>query len=250
MDVRDKTVIVTGGATGIGLATVRKFCAAGAIVALNHLPGDDRGSAAVETLLAAGHRVVAAPGNVGVAGEAEDMIATAIKDLGSLDFLVNNAGTPGTSEPIEFKDLDRLDEDFWETILTTNLKGPFRCARAAAAALRDRKGAIVNTASVAGVGLRGSSIAYAASKAGLVNMTTNLARALAPDVRVNAVAPGLVDSPWIQGWPEARRQATLARSLVGRICQPDDIADAIFFLCTGTRMINGQTIVIDGGLAL
>src|SRR5262249_59149628 len=118
-----------------------------------------------------------------------------IEKLGRLDSLINSAGTPATTEPIEFTDLDAMTEDFWQTILMTNLIGPFRCAHAAASALKASRGAIVNTTSVAGLGVRGSSVAYGASKAGLVNLTKNLARALAPEVRVNAVAPGLVHSP-------------------------------------------------------
>lgn len=247
MNLEGKTVIVTGAASGIGFATAAAFCAAGARVGLNYLPGDERGPAAVERLTMLGGRVVAAPGNVGVAGEAEATIREAIKALGGLDYLVNNAGTAGSPEPIPFGDLDAMTDEFWNDIMTTNLVGPFRCTREAAPVLREQKGAVVNTASVAGLGIRGSSIAYASSKAALINLTSALARALAPDVRVNAVAPGLVDSPWIQSWSEARRETTLKGSLLERISRPEDIADVVLFLCAGTRMVNAQTIVIDGG---
>jgi 3-oxoacyl-[acyl-carrier protein] reductase len=175
------------------------------------------------------------------------MVVRAIEALGDLDFLINNAGTAATVEPIAFSDLDAVTEAFWGEILTTNLVGPFRCTKAAAGALRSRKGAVVNTASVAGLGLRASSIAYAASKAGLINLTKGLARALAPDVRVNAVAPGIVDSPWIEKWPEARRESSRMNSLIQKISTPQDIADVILFLCVGTRIINSETIVVNGG---
>ena len=248
MNLEDKAVIVTGAASGIGLATAKAFSAAGARVALNFLPEDARGMEAVERLRQGGAFVVPAPGNVGHAGEAEATVSKAIEALNGLDYLVNNAGTSGTSEPIPFEDFEPITEEFWQTLLSTNLIGPFRCAKAAAKALRERKGAIVNTASVAGLGLRGSSIAYAASKAGLINLTKNLARALAPDVRVNAVAPGLVNSPWIAAWPESRREATRSTALLAKICEPEDVADVILFLCAGTRMVNAETIVVDGGL--
>ena len=139
------------------------------------------------------------------------MVASAIDALGRLDFLVNNAGTPATPTPIPFSDLDALTEEFWSTILTTNLIGPFRCAHAAVPALKAARGAICNTASIAGVMGSGSSIPYATSKAGLINLTRSLARTLAPEIRVNAVAPGFVDSPWNKDWPVDRKQ-TLDRA--------------------------------------
>ena len=176
------------------------------------------------------------------------MVARGIDALGGLDVLINNAGTPATTTPIAFTDLDAMTEDFWQTILSTNLIGPYRCAHAAAAALRQRKGAIVNTASVAGLGQRGSSIAYSASKAGLVNLTRSLARALAPDVRVNAVAPGLVETPWTENWPAERKAESVARTLLARMAKPEDIAQAMLFLAAGAAYVTGQTLVVDGGM--
>jgi 3-oxoacyl-[acyl-carrier protein] reductase len=175
------------------------------------------------------------------------MVQTALDRLGRLDGLINNAGTTLTTGPIPFGDLDAMSEEFWSGMLSTNLIGPFRCARAAAPALREAKGAIVNTASVAGLGLRGSSIAYAASKAGLINLTRSLARALAPEVRVNAIAPGLVDTPLTRTWPNERKQATLDRTLLARLATPADIAEAMLFLVAGASYMTGQTIVLDGG---
>src|SRR5580765_919402 len=195
-DLTGKTALVTGGASGIGLATVEAFAKSGATVALNHLADDPRGVQQVERLKGLGHKVVAAPGNVSQPGEAEAMVTRAIDTLGRLDFLVNNAGTPATPAPIPFPELDRLTEEFWQAILNTNLIGPFRCTHAAVGALRQAKGAVCSTASIAGVQGSGSSIPYASSKAGVINLTRSLARTLAPDVRVNAVAPGFVDSPW------------------------------------------------------
>ena len=165
------------------------------------------------------------------------------------DLLINNAGTPATPTPIPFENLDALTESFWSTILTTNLIGPFRCAHAAAAALKLARGAICNTASIAGVMGSGSSIPYATSKAGLINLTRSLARTLAPEVRVNAVAPGHVDSPWQKDWPRTGSARGRAHPLK-RACTPQDIAETIFFLCAGGAMITGQTVIVDGGLTL
>lgn len=249
-DLRGKTALVTGGASGIGLATVERLARAGARVALNHLQIDPRGPEEARRLREEGFEVVAVAGSVAVAGEAEAMVRRAIGELGRLDFLVNNAGTAATDRPIPPAELDRLDEAFWRTILETNLLGAFRCAHAAAGALREAGGAVVNVASVAGLGRQGSSIAYGASKAALVELTRGLARALAPEVRVNAVAPGHVDSPWTAHWPEAWKEEAAQKALLKRRCRPEDIADAIFWLLAGARMVTGHVLVVDGGLLL
>ena len=245
-DLTGKTVLVTGGASGIGRAAVELFAASGARVALNHLPGDSGAPNVIRKIRASGAEVVAVAGDVSKPDLAEAMVGEAIELLGGLDILINNAGTANTVEPVPMSDLDAMDEDFWQTILSTNLLGPFRCARAAADALRSRKGAIVNTASVAGLGIRGSSIAYGASKAGLVNLTQNLARALAPDVRVNAVAPGLVRTPWTEPWSDERKQRSIQNSLMKRMVEPLEIASAMLFLAVHP-MVNAQTLVVDGG---
>jgi 3-oxoacyl-[acyl-carrier protein] reductase len=249
IDLTGKTALVTGGASGIGLATVEMFARAGGTVAINHLPEDPRGEQEVKRLQAAGYCVVSAPGDVGRAGEAERMMSASIDRLGRLDYLVNNAGTPGTTKPIEFNDLGAMTEEFWSAILSTNLIGPFRCTRAAASALKAAKGAVCNTASVAGLGIVGSSVAYGASKAGLINLTRSLARVLAPEARVNAVAPGFVDSPWTKAWPEERKTDYASKAMLRKICKPEDIAEVIFFLCAGAALVTGQTIVVDGGMA-
>jgi 3-oxoacyl-[acyl-carrier protein] reductase len=222
----------------------------GAAVAVNHLPGDERGIREAERLQAAGRDVFSAPGDVSRASEAEAMVEAVVAARGRLDFLINNAGTSATREPIALDDFDRLTEEFWSSILSTNLIGPFRCTRAAATALRQARGALVSTASVAGFEVVGSSIPYGASKAGLINMTRNLARALAPEVRVNAVAPGFVATGWTSTWPADRVEMSIEHTLLKRACTPQDIAGAILFLAAGTTMITGQTLVVDGGLGL
>lgn len=249
-DLTGRKALVTGASSGIGLATVELFARSGATVALNHLPDDPRGPVEVERLRAEGFDIIVAPGNVAEPGNAEAMVEKAVQDLGGLDYLFNNAGTPVTSSPIPPDELDKLDEAFWQAILNTNLIGPYRCTRTAAAALKAARGAVVNTASIAGLGQQGSSSAYAASKSGLVSLTRSLARGLGPEVRVNAVAPGAVNSPWQKDWPEERKRASVENAVLKRRCEPEDIAEVVLFLCAGAAMVTGQTIAIDGGLTL
>ena len=249
-DLAGKTALVTGGASGIGFATAAMLVRNGATVAVNFLPDDARGAEAVAKFKAGGGKAIAAPGNVGDAGDCARMVQKAIADLGRLDLLAANAGTPGTRRKIEPRDLDLITEEFWNTLLQVNLLGVFRCAKAAAPALKAAGGAIVNTASIAGLGRAGSSLTYSATKAGVVSLTQNLARALGPQVRVNAVAPGSVDSSWMVEWTEEQQRAAAEGAVLKRRCTPDDIAEVIVFLGFGAAMVTGQTIVVDGGLTL
>jgi len=249
-DLAGKTALVTGGASGIGLSTAAMLGRNGATVAVNYLADDPRGRDVVAKLKADGIKAIEAPGNVGDAADCARMVGKAIDDLGRLDLLVSNAGTPGTRRKIEPHELDLVTEELWSTLLQVNLLGVFRCAKAAAPALKSAHGAIVNTASIAGVGRAGSSMSYSATKAGVVSLTQNLARGLSPEVRVNAVAPGAVDSTWIVEWTDEQRRSSIQNAALKRRCTTDDIAEVIVFLGFGAAMVTGQTIVIDGGLTL
>lgn len=246
-DLTGKRALITGAASGIGKATAKLFAECGAIVAINYLESDARGPETVTEFNDAGYQALSAPGDVSDPESCDTMVKKAIEALGGLDILINNAGTPGKLEPIPFDQLDEMTEEFWEKLLSTNLIGPFRCVKAARDALAaEGGGAIVNTASIASFGGIGSSLAYAASKAGLANLTRNLSKALAPEIRVNAVAPGLVNSPWTQTWPEERKSLSVANSTLGRMVEPEDIARTMLFLAVNTAM-TGQTVLVDCG---
>ena len=247
-DLKDKKALVTGGASGIGLGTVEAFLRCGATVAINDLPGrklDDL----VSRLSAEGHSVIAAAGNVGDAEDADRMVSEAITNMNGLDYLINNAGTPGTSIPIPADDFASQTEEFWGLLLSVNLLGPFRCTRAAAEALKRSKGAIVNTASISAYGGGGSSSPYCATKSALVNLTREWARALAPDVRVNAIAPGMVDSDWMCSFEDGHLDWT-DKIPLQRAGSPEDYAEVILFLAAGAGYVSGQTLTVDGGLTI
>jgi NAD(P)-dependent dehydrogenase (short-subunit alcohol dehydrogenase family) len=249
-DLRNRAALVTGAASGIGLETARMLARSGATVAINYLPDDSRGPEAVKSIIEEGGRAIAAPGDVGNADSAEAMVKKAVNELGRLDLLVNNAGAPGVTKAIPVTDLESITEDLWSFMLNTNLMSVFRCSKVAAPALVEAKGAIVNTASIAGFGSVASTICYSAAKAGVINLTKNLARALSPDVRVNAVAPGVVESSWGIGWTEQHRTESIEKTPLKRWATPADVAESILYLGFGARMMTGQTIVIDGGISL
>ena len=244
-DLTDKRVLVTGGASGIGLATVNAFARCGATVAINDLPGDKLDKT-IEECRSQGYRVIAAIGDIGSQEHAERMVRSAIQDLQGLDYLINNAATPATSSPIAESDFERQDEAFWNKLLHVNLLGPFRCTKAAASALRQSNGAIVNTASASAFGGGGSSSPYCATKAALVALTREWSRALAPNVRVNAIAPSLVESDWMCRF-EGTDFDIAADIPLRRQGLPSEYADLILFLAVGATYMTGQTVVADGG---
>lgn len=249
-DLKGKTALVTGGASGIGLETARMLASFGATVAINYLPDDSRGPDAVASIVATGGKAIAAPGDLGNPDAAQAMVLKAVEELGRLDLLVNNAGTPGVSKPIPIGQLDDVTEELWALILNTNLMSVFRCSRVAADALKQSGGAIVNTASIAGFSSVSSSISYSASKAAVINLTTNLAKALAPQVRVNAVAPGAVISSWAIEWTEDHKKTSENATPLKRWATTTDIAEMIVYLGFAARMTTGQTIIADGGISL
>ena len=252
-DLGGKRALVTGGASGIGLATVELFARSGARVAMNDVPGNPNLAREVERLQGEGLAVMAAPGDVGDGDDARSMVGRAAEAMGGLDYLVNNAGVALTKNAIPPGDLDALDEGFWRRMLDVNLIGAFRCIHAAAPHLKSARGAVVNTASTAGfLSGGGSSTAYAASKAALIKMTKDLARGLAPEVRVNAIAPRMVDTPWECRFddtvgPDGTPLEPMPGVPLARIGKPEDFAEAILFLSAGAGYITGQTLRVDGG---
>lgn len=239
--------LVTGSATGVGRACALRFAAEGYDLVVNY-PEVDRGEAehTAERVRACGRRCLLVQCDVSRNEEVVQMIDQIGVEFARLDIVVNNAGATYFVDP---QNLAEMTEDKWDRILAVNTKGPFFVMRAAAPWLKKSPaGAVVNVSSVAGVSGVGSSIAYSASKGALNTMTKTFARLLAPEVRVNAVCPGPIDSRWLrQNMTEDQLQARVANFPIPRLSQPEDIADAVFYLAAGTRMSTGQLLIVDGG---
>jgi 3-oxoacyl-[acyl-carrier protein] reductase len=243
-----KVALVTGGATGIGRATVLALAREGAAVAVNYSKSVAEAKETVRLAEQAGGRALVVQADVTRDREARAMIDQVARELGGLDCLVNNAGW---TQRVPHRQLDDLTDEIWDRVLATNLRGPFYCARAAVPHMERRGGgAIVNVTSVAGFTGTGSSMAYAASKAGLNTLTKSLARALAPSrIRVNAVAPGLLATGFGGGMitPEFLDQ-TGSVTPIRRPATVDEAADAVVFLLANESM-TGYTSIVDGGLS-
>jgi 3-oxoacyl-[acyl-carrier protein] reductase len=239
-----KSALITGGGTGVGRATTLQLAARGYDVAINYSRSHEEAESAAVEARAKGVRAVTIACDVANDDQVRKMVAQCRTEFGRLDVVDNNAGT---THFIPHTDLEAMSEEKWDQILAVNLKGPFFVCRAAIPVMRlHGGGAIVNVASVAGLAGAGSSIAYAASKGGLITMTKSLARAFAPDIRVNAVCPGVILSRWLEDHPEMIENAIKVTPL-HRASTTDDIADVITFLACDAGMMTGQALTIDGG---
>jgi ketoreductase RED2 len=238
---RGRVVAVTGSSSGIGAATARVFADAGASVLVNSARSVAEGEAVAASLPDARY----VQGDITDVGVPERLVTAALDRWGRLDTLVNNAGTTAL---IPHHDLEAASVDVWRRIFEVNVFGTWAMSVAAMPALREARGSIVNVASVAGVRPTGSSVPYAASKAALNHMTVLLAKVVGPEVRVNAVAPGLVDTPWTEDWDVVREVVRQVAPLK-RSGQPEDVAEVVLALAQATY-VTGQVVVIDGGLSL
>src|SRR5438094_5101395 len=249
MELAGRVAIITGGGTGIGRATSIRLAKAGAkAVVVNYSRSANEADSTVDEIKAIGAEALSHRADVADEAQVKAMVGQAVERYGRLDVLVNNAGT---TRFIPHPDLDALTDDVWNEILGVNLKGTFFCCRAAASELKKAGGAIVNVASIAAHRASGSSIAYAVSKAGVVQLTRALALALAPEVRVNSVSPGLVSSRWFSKSfgdeaAAAQEDAFAKATPVRKIASPDDVAQAVIALLEND-VITGQDLVIDGG---
>jgi len=254
MEIKDKIVLVTGGATGIGRATALSFAKAGAAgVAINYRSAKAEAEKLAGEVKVVGSEPLLVKADVKSDDEVRRMISEVEKHFHRLDVLVNNAGV---THWVPVKNIEKLTDEIWDDILDVNLKGAFRCVRAAAPLLEKSHGVVINVASISGVLAPAtmSSLAYGTAKAALIYQTRGLAVALAPNVRVNGVAPAFTDTSWMEKHYADNYDEVLKKAAAGyplqRVAKPEDIAGAILGLVTGGDFVTGQTLLVDGGLSL
>lgn len=254
MELNGRVALVTGGAGGIGGAVVRSLANAGISgIAINYRKSRREAEELAREIARSGVKAVAVQADVQNDEQVRSVIAEIGETFGRLDIVINNAGV---THWVNLADLAGLTDAIWDEIFDVNVKGAFRCARAAAALLEVSRGMIVNVSSISGVLAPStmSSLAYGTAKAALIYMTRGLAVAMAPKVRVNCVAPAFTDTPWMSQHFGAEYQQVIANASAGyplqRIASPEDIAGAILGLITGGDFVTGQTLIVDGGLSL
>lgn len=245
MDLAGKVAFVTGGSGDVGAAVSRSLASAGADVALSYVGNADGATRTVDAVEALGRRALAVQVDQRDPAAIDAATRQVVERFGRVDILVNNAAW---NIGIPFKDLDALTADVWDRMLETNLRGPFLLTRALAPHLREHRcGRVVNIASIGGLYPTSSSIAYSASKAGLIHLTRCLAVALAPEVTVNCVAPGLIEGTRMaKRLPTEVADAVRQRVVLGQTASIADIADQVVTFCR-SESITGQVLVIDGG---
>jgi ketoreductase RED2 len=236
-----QVALVTGSSSGIGRAVAERLAAEGARVVVNSVRSVEAGQQLADELPDA----LYVQADVAEPDDAERLVAESIARWGRLDLLVNNAGA---TTRIPHHDIEAVDADLFRRTLDVNVVGPWNVTRAAVRHLREHGGAIVNVSSLAGVRPTGSSVPYATSKAALNHLTRLLANALGPTVRVNAVAPGLIATPWTEDWQDMHA-AVEARAPLQRVGTPEDIAEVCLSLLAA-EYITGEVVIADGGIHL
>jgi len=244
MRFKDKTVVVTGGGTGIGRAMCLRFAREGAAVVINYNQSKTHAIEVVAEIESTGGRVLAVQADVSIDREARRLISQSVDRFGRLDLLVNNAGW---TRFIPHHDLESLSDEVLDKTWGIIVKGSIYCIRAAVPHLKAAADAsIINTTSIAAFTARGSSLAYVAAKSALAGITKALARALAPEIRVNAIAPGFVDTGFVNWAPEVLAELQKPTRL-GSTINPEDVADAAVYLAADAKSTTGQTILVDAG---
>ncbi|MGZ5181751.1 MAG: SDR family NAD(P)-dependent oxidoreductase [Ramlibacter sp.] len=247
-----KTALVTGSGTGVGAATVLQLAQRGWNVVVNYSRSEQEAQQSAAACRAAGADVLVQRADVADDAQCRALVEATMARWGRLDALVNNAGVSVFGQAAGW---DALDAAAFQRILGVNTVGSFQMVRAATPHLKAVQGCIVNVSSVAGALGIGSSIPYIASKGALNAMTLHLARTLAPEVRVNAVCPGLITSRWFsralgdEAYDKVRT-AYEAEVPLGRACSPEDVAEAIVWLVDGARTVTGELVLLDGGMHL
>ncbi len=251
--MENKTVIITGASEGIGRATAVEFAKRGANVVINYAHNDEKANETLRLVNEAGGTGALIKADVSKEESGQVIVDFCLKTFGAPDALINNAGI---TDFFPFSDLDSATQEVWDRLFRTNVQGSFFCARAASKAMQEKGGVIINLISQSGIRYVGSCLPYAVSKAAIFHMSQCLAKTLAPKIRVNCVAPGLVkNTAWNAnrpGFSEEERTQKIAPTIpLKRVADPEDIARAIYFLASDdAAYCTGTTLLVDGGNCL
>lgn len=247
MTLKGKTAVVTGGYRGIGKAIAIKLASMGANVVINAIGAPETAEDTINEIKSFGVEAQAVSANVTVEEEVNGMIAKVIEKFGHIDILVNNAGITRDGLLMKMKESD------WQSVLDVNLKGVFLCTKAVVRPMMQQKGgSIVNITSVVGITGNAGQANYSASKAGVIGFTKSIAKEIgSKGVRVNAVAPGFINTKMTEALPEEVKKAYMANIPLKRYGEPEEIAEVVAFLCEDrSRYMTGQVLKVDGGMAL
>jgi len=245
MDPQNKVALVTGGAAGLGKAIALKLGDSGARTAVSYLHSANEANETVAEIGAAGGKAMAARADVSSSADVRSMVDFVVDEFGGIDILVNNAATRVI---VQFHDLGGMREDDWDRIMAANVRGPFLCARAVAPIMKRRgSGKIINVTSVGGIRPGGSSIAYSVSKAAEEMLARCLAVALSPEIQVNNVAPGLMNTRAGRLLGEESGERYVESTLLKKMPTVDDVADAALYF-VGNDSVTAQTAAVDAGV--
>lgn len=247
MELQGQTALITGGGTGLGRAIALLLAQAGCAVAVNYSRSRDAAIRTRDELTDLGVKALAVQADVTDPAQVAGMVQHVTDELGPIGVLICSAGT---TVHVPFSDLDGVSADDWDRIMAVNVKGAFLAAQAVASGMRARgRGHIVNIASSAGLLPTGSSIPYSVSKAAMIHLTRCLATGLAPEIRVNAVAPGFMRTGWWEGFPEERLQAIEQGIPLQTAASIDDVAAGVLYILTSDSL-TGTTLAVDGGISM
>jgi 3-oxoacyl-[acyl-carrier protein] reductase len=245
-----KVALITGAATGIGRATTIALSEAAFDVVINYSRSESAAQETAQLVQANGARTLLHRCDVSDDPSVRKMLQSVEQEFGRLDALVNNAGT---TTDVKAGDLEAVTAEEWDRVFAVNVRGMFQVTRAAAPLLKQRRGSVVNLASIVGLRPGAQPLAYAASKAAVISLTRLLAFNLGPEIRVNAVAPGWMEGEWMARMLKDRYEDLMARRAkntpLRRCVTADEVAEVIVNLIVSNRMVNGEVVVIDGGFA-
>jgi 3-oxoacyl-[acyl-carrier protein] reductase len=245
MELTGKTALITGGGTGLGREIALRLAGRGMHIGVGYSRSRNDAESTAAEIRSKGVQAVALQADLSSTAESAKLIESFAEEFGRLDLLIHNAGT---TRFVPFSNLEAIDEAAWDEIFAVNTRSAFFLARAAAPLMRRNGGGqIITTSSIAGLSAAGSSLPYSVSKAALIHLSKCLATALAPDIRVNSVAPGLLITRWVDGFPPERLELMAEKALLKKNTDVGDTA-AAFVMLAENESITGQTIVVDAGL--